>query len=102
VGLDLFHLLREAHKVSQRLERKAYRAISVAEKARRADAEAHTPKRRRGRPLTLPLPREQAETAERVAIETHDLFVRTGLLRKHSGWWMKSGPLLNLSPLLAD
>jgi hypothetical protein len=37
-----------------------------------------------------------------VAIETHDLFVRTGLLRKHSGWWMKSGPLLNLSPLLAD
>jgi hypothetical protein len=50
---DLFHLLREAHRLNKRLENAAYRAIKVAEKARRADREANAPKRRRGQPLKI-------------------------------------------------
>lgn len=33
---DLFHLTRETHRVTQRLERQAYCALEVAERARRA------------------------------------------------------------------
>lgn len=73
--LDFFHLLQEPQKITKRLERKAYRAIESAERARRAEIEAQAPSRRRGRPLTVKIPRSQAETQEQQAIETHDLFV---------------------------
>lgn len=43
---DLFHLIRDAHKITQRLERGAYGAIETAERARRAERERQAPKRR--------------------------------------------------------
>jgi hypothetical protein len=75
VGHDLFHLLREAHRLTQRLERAAYRALATAERARRAAREAQAPKRRPGRPLTVKVPLVQAEQQEEQAITTYDLWV---------------------------
>lgn len=69
---DLFHLLREAHRLGQRLERAAYRAIEIADRARRAEQEAQAPKRRRGRRLKVKVPRPQAEAQECQAIATYD------------------------------
>ncbi len=69
---DLFHLMREAHRVGRRLEREAYRAMEMAERARRAEWEAQAPKRRRGRPLKVNVPRPQAEAQEEQAIATYD------------------------------
>ena len=69
---DLFHLLREAHRVCQKLEREAYRALESAERARRAEREAQAPKRRRGRPLKVKVPRAQAEAQEQQAIAIYD------------------------------
>ena len=69
---DLFHLLREAHQVSRKLEREAYQAIETAERARRAEREAQAPKRRRGRPLKVKVPRAQAEAQEQQAIAIYD------------------------------
>lgn len=82
---DLFHLLREATRLGRRLERAAYRAIEVAERARRADREAQEPRRRRGRRLKVAVPRAAAEAQEQQAIASYDLFrwliaeVRQGL-----------------------
>jgi hypothetical protein len=50
---DLFHLLRESNVLVRRLERKAYKAIEQADKARRAEEESQSPKRRQGRPLKV-------------------------------------------------
>ena len=50
---DLFHLIREAFRVTQRLEKRAYRAIGIAERARRARQEQDQPKRRKGAPLKV-------------------------------------------------
>jgi hypothetical protein len=72
---DLFHLLREAHRIIQRLERQAYQAMTVAERARRAEREAQAPQRRRGKPLTVKVPRAPAEAQEEQAMRTHDLCV---------------------------
>jgi hypothetical protein len=44
---DLFHLIRVASRVTQRLEKQVYRAIQVAERARRARQEQERPQRRR-------------------------------------------------------
>lgn len=71
---DLFHLLREAMRLGQRLERAAYRAIAEAERVRRAEREAQATKRRQGRPLKVALSREQAEAKEQQAITRYDLF----------------------------
>lgn len=68
---DLFHLLRDAHHLAQRLERAAYRAIETAERARRADLEARGAGRR-GRRLKIKVPLPQAEIEEAHAIETFD------------------------------
>ena len=38
---DLFHLLREANHLMKQLESSAYKAIEEAERARRAESEAH-------------------------------------------------------------
>ena len=71
---DLFHLLQEAQRLTQRLERRAYKAMETAERARRAEREARAPKRRRGRPLKVRVPLPQAEAEEAQAIETYDLW----------------------------
>ena len=69
---DLFHLIREAYRVTQRLEKRAYRAIDVAERARRARQEQDVPKRRKGAPLKVKLELPQAESEEHQAIERLD------------------------------
>jgi hypothetical protein len=69
---DLFHLLREAHRVSQRLESRAYQAIELAERARRAQQEQNLPKRRRGAPLKVKLALPEAEAQEHQAIQHLD------------------------------
>ena len=69
---DLFHLIREAHRVTQRLEMQAYRALEIAERARRARQEQERPKRRRGAPLKTKVALPQAEAEERQAIERLD------------------------------
>jgi len=69
---DLFHILQDAHHITQRLERTAYKAIETAERARRADLEARGIIRRRGRRLKIKVPLPQAEVGEAQAIETFD------------------------------
>lgn len=69
---DLFHLLRDAHRITQRLEKAAYRAIATVERARRADQEAQGLIRRRGRPLKVRVPLPEAEAAEDRAITLYD------------------------------
>ena len=72
---DLFHLLDDAWRVGQRLERQAYQAMQVAERARRADQEAHAAQRRRGPRLKVTVPLVEAVAQEAQAIQTYDLFV---------------------------
>ena len=69
---DLFHLLRDAHHLAQRLERAAYRAIETAERARQAALETRGIIRRRGPHLKIKVPLPQAEIEEAHAIETFD------------------------------
>lgn len=69
---DLFHLIREAHRVTQRLEKQAYRAMKAAERARRAKQEQEMPNRRRGAPLKVKVDLPQAEAQESQAIEHLD------------------------------
>jgi hypothetical protein len=69
---DLFHLIREAHRVRQRLEKRAYAAIALAERARKAQQEQNMPKRRRGAPLKVKLELPKAEMQEQQAIEHLD------------------------------
>jgi hypothetical protein len=69
---DLFHLIREAHRVTQRLEKQAYRAMKTAERARRAEQEKEMPKRRRGAPLKVKVELPLAEAQESQAIEYVD------------------------------
>jgi len=40
---DLFHLLREGKRLANRLEKAAYKAMRIAEKALRAEQEASQP-----------------------------------------------------------
>lgn len=72
---DLFHLLRDAHVLTRRLERKAYEAIEQSYKAQRAEVEAQSPKRRQGRPLEIQKSLAEAETHEQQAISNYDSFV---------------------------
>lgn len=71
---DLFHLLQGAHPITKRLERLAYQALEVADRAQRAAQEAAAPTRRRGRPLEVKksLPAAKAEAEE--AIDTYELW----------------------------
>ena len=72
---DLFHLLREAGRVSQRLERQAYQAMQLAERACRAAQEAQAPHRRRGPRLKVPVPLAEAVTQEAQAIRAYDQYI---------------------------
>jgi len=69
---DLFHLIREAYRVTHRLENRAYGAIATAERARRAKQEQDLPKRRKGAPLKVKVELSQAEAEEQQAIEHLD------------------------------
>lgn len=71
---DLFHLLQEAQPISRRLERRAYQAIGVTDRAQRAAQEAATPTRRRGRPLKVKLTLSEAQAQEAEAINTYELW----------------------------
>lgn len=71
---DLFHILQDAHRLTQRLERRAYKAIETAERARRADLEARGVISRRGPRLKIEVPLPQAQVEEAQAIETFDLW----------------------------
>lgn len=66
---DLFHLIRDAHRVRQRLEKRAYAAIALAERARKARQERDMPQRRRGAPLKVKLELPEAEVQEQQALE---------------------------------
>jgi hypothetical protein len=65
---DLFHLLRDAHRVGKRLENRAYRAIDLAEHARKAQQEENQPIRRKGAPLKVKVTLPEAEKQEAQAI----------------------------------
>ena len=69
---DLFHILQGAHRLTRRLEGAVYKAIEIAERARRADLEARGVIRRRGRRLKIKVPLPQAEIEEDKAIEVFD------------------------------
>jgi hypothetical protein len=68
----LFHLIREAHRVTQRLEKHAYQTLATAERARRAQQEQDTPQRRRGAPLKVKVELSQAIAQESQAIADLD------------------------------
>lgn len=72
---DLFHLIREAHMLIQRLERKAYQSIARTYKVRRAYLEAHMPWGRKGRPLKVEMSLAEAEIQEQQSIISYDLLV---------------------------
>ena len=69
---DLFHLLRDAHRVSRRLENRAYKAIEEVERARKAQQEQSQPKRRKGAPLKVKVALPEAEAKECQAIKHLD------------------------------
>ena len=69
---DLFHLIQDAHKITQRLERAAYRAIETADRAQRAERERQAPQRRPGRPLQVEISVADAVAAEEAAIDLYD------------------------------
>ena len=71
---DLFHLLQEGKRLQNRLEKGAYKAIRITEKALRAEQEAQQPTKRRGRPLKVDLSAEEALQQEAQAIATYDHF----------------------------
>jgi len=88
---DLFHLLREATRLRQRLERAAYRAIEAAERVRRAEREAQGTKRRRGPRLQVRESRADAEANEQQAIARYDLYT-----------WLIAEVRQGLEPLQSD
>jgi transposase-like protein len=69
---DLFHLLQEAHRLTRRLERAAYKALETADRAGRDDLERRGLIRRRGRRLKISVPLAQAEIEAARAVECFD------------------------------
>jgi len=69
---DLFHLIRETHRVTRRLEKRAYGAIQTAERASKARQEQAMLKRRKGAPLKVKVELPQAATQEHQAIQQLD------------------------------
>jgi len=72
---DLFHLTREASRLKNHLESLAYKAIEVAERARRSEIEANAGHHRRGPHLKVIKSVPESERQERESIERYDLFV---------------------------
>lgn len=71
---DLFHLIRDAHDITKRLERRAFEAMETAKRACRAEREAQAPTRRRGAPLKVDVSRAEAEEQETAALVQFDLW----------------------------
>lgn len=71
---DLFHLIRDGHKITRSLESVAYRAIEVVGKVRRADQEARSIKKRKGRPLKVELTLPEAQSKEQQAIADYEVW----------------------------
>lgn len=69
---DLFHLLRDAQKLTKRLENAAYRAIRTTERAYQAALEELGLISRPGRPLKVETTLSKAERQELICIETFD------------------------------
>lgn len=88
---DLFHLLREGKRIQNRLEKAAYKAISTSQRAKRAEEEARSPTRRKGRPLKVELSAEEAALKEMQALEIHDHFC-----------WLLTEIRQALEPITAD
>ena len=82
---DLFHLLDDAWRVGQRLERQAYQAMQVAERARRADQEAQAAQRRRGPRLKVTVPLGEAVAQEAQAISLRSVRLAAGRSTPGSG-----------------
>lgn len=71
---DLFHLLREGTRLQNRLKKKAYKAIRMTERAKRAEQEAKLGKKRSGRPLKVAISAAEAAQKEAQVIFTYDHF----------------------------
>jgi hypothetical protein len=69
---DLFHQVREAHPVTQRLERAAYAALDLEARAERALREAHAGHKRRGPRLKISVPLEVARPQAAQAVYHYD------------------------------
>jgi len=72
---DLFHLLREGHQITRRLEAEAYQAMEAVVRAQPVQEQLHSPPRRRRRPRSTPLSYAQACRQESQAIERYDSWV---------------------------
>ena len=72
---DLFHLLREGQKVHKRLEKDAYQALRLTERAQRAAREAQATVKRRGPRVQSALTVEEAQVQEEHAVAKFDHFV---------------------------
>lgn len=72
---DLFHLLREGHRITRRLEAAAYQAMEAVVRAQRAQEQLQSPPRRRGRPRSSRLSYAQACLQESQAIDRYDSWV---------------------------
>jgi hypothetical protein len=64
---DLFHLLREAHQVTRRLEKNALHAMEITQRTRNAQADRQLPPHR-GRPWAVTSQLPQAEADEQQAL----------------------------------
>jgi hypothetical protein len=69
---DLFHPLYAGQRLTTRLESQAYRAMTTAERHRRAEREAQAATHRRGPRLKVSGTRAEAETAESQAVQQVD------------------------------
>jgi len=85
---DLFHILQDAYRITQRLEQAAYKAIKHVERARQAELEEQGIIQRRGRRLKIKVPLPQAEVEEAQAIEKFDNWT-----------WLLSEVRLSLEPI---
>jgi hypothetical protein len=88
---DLFHILQDAYRLTQRLEGRACKAIEMAERARRAELEAQGLISRRGPRLKIKVPLPQAEVEEAQAIEIFDTWS-----------WLLSEIRLVLEPITSE
>lgn len=69
---DLFHLIRNGHPITRKLEAKAYRAIEATERAYDVEQDAQGSKPRRGRPKKSKVSYAEAQRLESQAIERFD------------------------------
>jgi transposase-like protein len=69
---DLFHVVRDLLTVQAPLEKAAYKALEIEERARLVEAEAQTARRRRGPKRTTAVGVTAATAASQAAMQAHD------------------------------